>query len=378
LLVLVFLSPVQAIDDLLIGMFAVFTGPRAIFFRKHVLAPMLKLSVLLLLMLGQSNVFLLAIGYVAAGALGIAICVVLLWRSLRQQGILEQFSLRALVIPWREILFFTIPLLSSDLVYVVMNTMDAVMVQYFYNSLDVAGLRAVQPTAKLNQMVLMSFGVLFTPTAARLFARQDRAGINNLYWQNAVWTAVASFPIFVLTFSLARPITALLYGERYADSALIMALLSFAYYFNAALGQNGLTLKVFGHVRYIVVINIVVVAANLLINLLLIPRYGALGAAIGTTSALVLHNILKQVGLRRGTGINLFEWQYLRVYLSITFVAVALWLVQWLTSAPSYVSILLAAIGSLIVLRYNRRMLNVAQTFPELLRLPLVKRILGG
>jgi O-antigen/teichoic acid export membrane protein len=222
----------------------------------------------------------------------------------------------------------------------------------------------------------MSFGVLFTPAAARMFARNDREGVNNLYWQNAVWTAIGSFPVFVLTFSVARSLTLLLYGERYEDSAIILALLSFAYYFNAALGQNGLTLKVFGKVRYIVIINVLAVIANLGINLLLIPRYGALGAAIGTSATLVLHNILKQVGLRFGTGINLFERQYLRVYLTIAASATILLVIQWWIDAPIYINILLAALASVVVFLLNRQALNVAETFPELLRLPLVGRLL--
>ena len=376
LLILIFLSPIQAIDDLLIGLFAVFTSSRAIFFRKHVLSPGLKLVVVLLLTFGHSNVYFLAVGYVVSGLIGIGICTLLLWNSLSADGLLREFNLHTLDIPWREIIVFTVPLLTSDLVYVVMNAMDAVLLEYFGNTVDVAALRAVQPTAKLNQIVLTSFGVLFTPIAARLFARNDREGINNLYWQNAVWISVASFPIFVLTFSLAQPITVMLYGERYAQSALILALLSFSYYFNAALGQNGLTLKVFGVVRYLVVINVIAVIVNLGVNLLLIPYYGALGATAGTAGTLVLHNLMKQAGLRN-TGINLFEWRYFRVYLIITLSAIGVFFIQWLTAAPPYVSVGLAGLASLVVIRLNRQLLNVQQTFPELLRIPLMKYVLG-
>lgn len=372
LLILIFLVPVQAMDDLLIGMFAVFSSSRSIFFRKHILTPGLKLLVVVALMWSGSTVVFLAGGYVAVGAVGVAFYIVLLLNLMRKQALFQHFNRAALVFPWREVLAFTVPLLTSDLVYSVMNSMDAILLEHFHTAVDVAALRAVQPTAKLNQMVLASFGILFTPAAARMFARNDREGVNNLYWQNAVWTAVGSFPIFVLTFSVARSFTLLLYGERYESSAAILALLSFAYYFNAALGQNGLTLKVFGHVRYIVVINVVAVIANLGINLLLIPRYGALGAAIGTSATLVLHNILKQLGLRIGTGINLFDPHYLRVYLIITASAVGLLLIQWWLDAPIYVDILLAGLASLLVVRLNRRALNVAETFPELLRLPIV------
>lgn len=377
LFLLIFLVPVQAIDQLLVGLFAVFANPQAIFFRKHILAPGLKLAVVMLLIWGQSTVFFLAGGYLAAGLLGVMIYGAMLLRLLQVQGFFQHFNPRTITMPWREVLAFTLPLLTSDLVYTVMNTMDAVMLEYFQSTVEIAAMRAVQPTAKMNQAVLASFGLLFMPLAARMFARNDRKGINNLYWQNAIWTAVASFPIFALTFSLARPLTILLYGTRYEQSAIILALLSFGYYFNAALGQNGLTLKVYGKLRYIVTLNILAVFVNLGINFLLIPQYGALGATIGTTGTLIFHNILKQTGLRLGTGINIFDRRYLKVYVIITLSALGLLLIQVLTDAPVYISIILAGLASLLVVRLNRHLLNVEQTFPELLRLPLMRKILG-
>jgi len=377
LLILIFLSPVQALDSVLVGMFAVFASSRSIFFRKYVLGPSLKLSVVLLLVLLRSDVYFLAGGYLAASILGVAIYTTVLIRVMRAQGVFDHFNRKAIEIPWREILSFTIPLLTSDVLYAVMNTMDVIVLERSRGSLDVAALRAVHSTAVLNSLVMTSFALLFTPFAARLFARNDREGINNLYWQTAIWIAVISFPIFALTFSVAQPITLLLYGQRYAQSGIILALLSLGYYFNAALGFNGLTLKVYGRVRYSVVINVLAGVFNLGAILLLIPRYGALGAAIGTTSALIFHNILKQAGLRLGTGINLFEWRYFRVYLVILLCALGLLLVQVVTSAPVYVSIALAALASTVVIGLNRKLLKVGQNFPELLRLPFVRRLFG-
>jgi O-antigen/teichoic acid export membrane protein len=328
LLILIGLAPVQALDDLVAAMFAIFASPRSIIFRKYVLAPGLKLSVVLLLILTSSNEFFLAGGYLAAGILGTTIYSFALLRTLSKQKLFEQFDLKSIKVPAREIFAFTIPLLSSDLVAVLMSSSDAILLGHFRTLDEVAAFRAVQPSAVLNQFVLQSFTLLFTPIAARLFARNDREGINNLYWQTAIWTSVLSFPVFAMTFSLAHPLTVLLYGQRYEGSAIILALLSFGYYFNAALGFNGLTLKVYGKLKYIVVINILAAVANVLINLWLIPLYGAIGAACGTCGTMVLHNILKQAGLRFGTGISLFEWKYLKVYLSIVVAAIGLLVVQ--------------------------------------------------
>ncbi|MGH2570204.1 MAG: polysaccharide biosynthesis C-terminal domain-containing protein, partial [bacterium] len=230
-------------------------------------------------------------------------------------------------------------------------------------------MRAVQPAAKMNELVMKAFATLFIPMAARLYARQDREGINRLYWQTAIWIACFSFPIFALTAPLAEPMTVLLYGERYADSAIILAMLSFGYYFNAATGFNGTTLKVFRMVKYVVVLNFATALFNLVLNLFLIPRWGAVGAATGTLCALIVHNILKQAGLIR-TGISIFEWRYLRVYLVIMGASAGLLAFAALTTLPPWTSVVLGAVASLLVIRMNRSMLTMIHTFPEVMKLP--------
>jgi len=370
LLVMIFIAPVQALDDLMVGLFASFASPKSIFFRKYVVGPSLKTLVVLALIAAGRDVHFLAGGYLAAGVFGVLLYAVLLWRMLKRLGIAQHLSFRRMSMPWREMLTFSIPLMTTDLVYIVMNTMDAVMLGHFKDSTAVASLRAVQPAARLNQVVMASFGVLFMPTAARLFARQDHEGINRLYWQTAIWIACFSFPVFALTFSLAEPMTRLLYGERYAGSAVILAMLAFGYYFNAALGFNGMTLRVFRRVRYVVVLNVATAVTNLVLNLLLIPRWGPVGAAAGTLSALVVHNVLKQTGLRLGTGISLFDRRYSRVYVVIAGAAVALLAFQALTDAPPWASLAMAVAASILVVRTNRSLLTLGDTFPELTRLP--------
>ena len=111
---------------------------------------------------------------------------------------------------------------------------------------------------------------------------------------------------------------------------------------------------------------------------MLIPRYGALGAAIGTCCALLIHNVLKQTGLLFGTGISLFEWRYAKVYATIVGIAAALWAVQAATAVPAPVSLALAAVASLGVFRLNRHLLDVDNTFPELMRIPLVRKLIAG
>ena len=376
LMVLIFLAPLQALDDLLISLFAFLTRPRAIFFRTYVLAPALKLAVVLLLVLTGSSVEFLAAGYVAAAALGVGIYTVILIRALHTAGLLERLSFPSLSVPTRTILLFSIPLLTTDLLYVVMESSDVILLGHFKGTTEVAALRVVQPTARLNEIVFASFTLLFTPLAARFFSRGDQKAIGDLYWQTAAWIAVISFPIFAFTFAMSQPLTTGLFGSRYSSSATYLALLSCGYYMQAALGFNGTTLMVFGKIRYVMGVNLCAVLVNLVLNLALIPRYGALGAAIGTTTTLVLHNLFKQIGLRAGTGVSFFDSRYLRVYISIAAVTAVLLAVHSQLTAPLPAAAVVV-VASVLVVTLNRRILRVGHMFPELSRLPFGRWLTG-
>jgi O-antigen/teichoic acid export membrane protein len=334
--------------------------------------------VVVLLLIGfGAGVRGLALGYVAAGAVGVVVYAWVLIRLLRETELLSRVAMRSIRFPAREVLGFTIPVLTSDLVYLVMNTSDALLLGRFGTVSDVGALRVIQPAARLNQVVFTSFALLFTPVAARLFARGDREGLDHLYWTTAVWIAVLTFPVLILTGPLARPVTTLLYLPRYAGSGIYLTLLGFAYYANAALGFNGLALKVVGRLRYIVAINLLAAVGNLAINLILIPRYGPLGAAIGTTFTLLVFNTMKQLGLR-STGVRLMPPELRTLYLAILAIPAAILVIQLTLSPPLLVGLVLGGLGSLAVFRIARPALRADETFPWLTRLPVIRSLVGG
>ena len=377
IVILVVLAPLQAADAMFANVLAVFASPRAIFLRRFVLSPFLRLSVVGLLVVGQFDVSFLAAGYVVTGAIGVVLYAYLLFGVLSQQGLLARLEIRRLDLPAREILLYTIPLLTTDLVFLFMNTTDAILLGAFHGVDEVGAWRVVQPLGGLNQLVLGSFTLLFVPAASRLFARRANEEMRDLYWQTAIWMAVATFPIFVVTFALADPLTVLLYDERYAASGLLLSLLALGRYVDVVLGFNGLTLRVFGDMRAIVIVNIFAAATNLTLNLLLIPRLGALGAAIGTATTLILYNVAKQVALARVTAIPAFETRYLRVYLAIVVAAGAVFLLQVLVAPPLPVGMTAAAASAVLVALASREHLRMAQTFPELQRLPFARLLIG-
>ncbi len=259
----------------------------------------------------------LAFGYLAASVAGALLSGSLLFTTLRRRGLLRRETLGNIRIPAREIISFTFPLMTTDLVNALMQSSGALMLGFFCTMDQVALYTIILPLSLLNLTAFRVFSMLYTPTASRLFVRGDRPGIVDLYWRTAAWLTVLTFPVFAVTFCMARPLVTFLYGETYARSGTYLALLSAAYYFMVATGFSGLTLRVMDKVRFVVWGNLIAALTNLGLNLVLIPRLGPLGAALSASASLVLHSVIRQIGLHYIAGIPLFDMAYAGLYLRI-------------------------------------------------------------
>lgn len=370
--VLVLIAPIDAVDKLLEGTFAVFSRPRSIFFRKYLLQPVVKLGVIGLMVLTSSSVLFLAAGHVFAGVLGLVLYGWKLPDLLRRRRLWGAGVGRGVDIPVREILWFSVPLLTTELAVLSMNTVSVVLLGHFEDAEAVAAYRSVFPAARVNQLAVFSFSLLFLPLASRLFARGDGPGLRDAYWRTAAWLAVLTFPVFAITVPLAADTTVLLFGERYASSAPYLVLLSLGFYANAAVGFNQQTLQVYGRIRWVVAVNVGTAVLNIGLSLALIPLYGALGVALANAVALVTQNLGNQVGLARHTPAGAFDLRYRALYGTIALGALGLGALQWFFDPPLVVGLVAAGAIWAGLIRWSRHALRLAETFPELRRVPVV------
>jgi O-antigen/teichoic acid export membrane protein len=372
-LILVFLGPLEALDQVFVALFAVFSRPKAIFFRKYVFTPGLRFAVVLALALTGASVTFLAVGYLAAGAVGIAVYVAVMVRVLRERGLLQHLHPRTLVLPYRAVFSFSLPLLTNELFVLTLNVVGVVILGYYHSAAEVASYRAVVSPARLNNAVVQSFMPLFLPLTARLFSRGDVRGMHRTYWQTAAAVAVLSFPIFAVTGPMAPEVTVALFGVRYANSSTILALLSIGYYFSVMLGFNAYMLQVCERIRYLVWVNLSVIALNIVISLLLVDRYGAVGVAVANLAALVVQNILNQWALRRAIQTSFIDRSCVRCYAVIVVCSAALWIFQALADPGLIIGLISAAVASVAVLVASRSAIELSETFPELARIPVLR-----
>ena len=371
LAVLAVLAPLMSLDGMVTGLFAVYARPTAIFWRRYVLAPGLKVAVAVWVVVTGAGVHGLAWGYVAATVVGLAMYAVVLRRILVERGVLGRGQ--PIVLPTRELLGFTARAVTADLVVIVLWASDVIIVGWWGGSDDVALLQAVQPLANGNLLVFYAMIPLFIPEAARLFTRGDGPGVTRLLRRGSLWIVLFTFPAVALTTSLAEPLTPLLFGPEYADSAPVLAAMAVGTYVLAAFGLTGLTLKAVGELRVLAWSNVGVVLLNVPVNIALVVRLGPVGVAVGTAGALAVLSALKCWAVYRATGAHVLDRAILRSLLQVTLSLVALHVLVWRFHASLAAAMAVTVVLWCLLLHANRAALQVDAVFPELRR----SRVMG-
>lgn len=372
LLILIFIAPMLAIDDILIALMATFGAAKKIFFRRHILNPILRISAVASVLIAGGGIEQLCYAYAAAIVVGTIITAFLLGPILRSEGISPAIHKQQIEYPIRQMLAFSLPLLTSELLLITVGTMDAIMLEQLRGTSEVAGLRAVFKIAVLNQLVSRSFTSLYLPTASRAFAEKDKDAINNGYWQTAVWVAVLTWPVFALTCMGAESVVSTAYDSRYADAPILLTMLAFGVYADTMLGFNVLTLKVYGRMRWVLLINAITAVFAVCINLALIPRYGANGAAVGTLLTMLLLLSLKHFAMWRLTDVSLFRRKLVPVYLIIAVFSLLVAAFNYWLNPPLWANILVVGSLTVALLAASRRAMQIDATFPELRRIPIL------
>jgi O-antigen/teichoic acid export membrane protein len=377
LLILMFLAPLNALDQVFVSIFAVFSKPTAIFFRKYLLTPALQLGVVVFIASTGGSVEELALGYVLSSALGIGLYLWLFFGVMRDRGISFRWGKDRVIFPFREVTSFSVPTLTTELVYLVTNTGSVIILGHYHGSKAVANFRAVLPAARLNQVVYQTFVTMFLPMTTRLHSRGDHTGVRKTYWHSSHFLAVSTFPIMVMTTVFARVTTVTLFTNRYASASVVLVALSIGFYVSIALGFNVYVLQVYGRLKFLIYSNIGVCIVSLGLAFALSPKYGASGAAIASGATMAAQNIVNQIALIRVMGWGPDPMQWIRPYFAVAAGLLMLVAVRLVFDPGFIVAVLVSAVVSLGVLRLTRHALELLSMFPELRRVRLLRPFLA-
>ncbi|MDS0300240.1 flippase [Halogeometricum sp. S1BR25-6] len=193
----------------------------------------------------------------------------------------------------RSIWSFSWPLALSSSLIVVFSNIDVMMIEYFLTSESTGHYRSVQPLRQVTEFVLSSFIFLYLPLATEYFSQGENEKLIQLYKSTTKWATELTLPLILVFSVFSADLVRIFFGPEYLPASDALSVLVAGLFFNVLVGPNGATAKAINRPRVDMVSAAVGFVVNILLNLLLIPRSGILGAAIATVIGYVTYNMME-------------------------------------------------------------------------------------
>jgi O-antigen/teichoic acid export membrane protein len=202
---------------------------------------------------------------------------------------------------WR----FAAPRAVASLAQMALQRVDVLLVAALAGLAPAALYAVAGKFVILGQLVNQGLAQSVQPRLAERLAIADRAGANTLYRQATAWLVLATWPLYLLVVAYA-PLYLSLFGPRYAGGTAIVAVLAGAMLVATACGMVDMVLAMGGRTWQNLTNVGLALGAMLAVDALLVPRHGALGAAIGLAAAVLTNNLVPLAQVRHGLGLHPF------------------------------------------------------------------------
>lgn len=184
--------------------------------------------------------------------------------------------------PTRQLIRYSFPLLITATLLNLMSWIDTIMLGYFQPTEVVGVYNAVYPIVGFLSLVIASMGYVYVPVASKLWGLNKTQPVGSIYAVMTKWCFLLTFPIFALIFVYPELLITKLYGAEYVGGATSLRILAMGFIANSYFGFNYHTLLASGDSDFLMKCSVASAGINAIINFMLIPEYGMIGAAIGT------------------------------------------------------------------------------------------------
>jgi len=187
------------------------------------------------------------------------------------------------------------------------NTQIGIVVLGFLGSDEqVAAMRVADRGAAFVALSLTLINIVIAPHIVRAFRSKDRKGLQKLAKQSARGSFLIALPIGLVLLFGGKYLIELVFGADYVIAYFPMAILVIGQLINVFFGSVGYLLSMSGYTNDTLKGQLIAVLVNIVLCSLLVPLYGAAGAAIGVSLSIVVWNCVLSLLLYKRLKVNSF------------------------------------------------------------------------
>jgi O-antigen/teichoic acid export membrane protein len=258
-----------------------------------------------------------SMGFGLAGVLGslLIIFLVSLVISIWYLKRLTNFRFERLIVPGgleaKALLAFSMPLVISNLFGIVAPRSDMLTIGAHLASQDIAVYAVASQTAAVLVLILGAFDTAIMPTIGGLLAKQEMGQLAEVSKAAARWAMTLSLFVFVQLALFGGDLLRL-FGPTFESGALCLAILAAGHLVGSASVSSTGIILMSGHSKVIMLNSIVIGVALIVSNVVLVPRFGIIGAACATSVCIIASSLLCAIEAKRFSGVIPYSWRHLK------------------------------------------------------------------
>ena len=223
-----------------------------------------------------------------------------------------------------RILPFSIQVLFKDLSSRILTHLDRLMLGILGVASDVGIYGMSAFIGHRIDFFQRMFNSIFAPMIADLYNQGKQSDMVRIFQTVSKWTLLLTLPVFFTFIFLGYAILAL-FGREFNAGWATLIVLSIGNLINVGVGPVGHMLIMTGRPGLELLNNWISGLSNIALNLWLIPRYGAFGAALATAITVVMLNLIRLLQVYRIHQCHPFRTGTLKVLAAFALSGGAMW-----------------------------------------------------
>ena len=263
---------------------------------------------------------------------------------------------------YRKIFIFALPFWMSGILTKFRKNIQTILLGTL-NTVSSVGIFSI--ASKINLISVIFYKSIIAsvkPVLAELEGRKDWEQIGKLYQTTTRWTFMANLPIFIMMAIFSEQLLSI-FGNSFSSGALALIILALGELVNAGTGICGSIIDMTGRTKLKLANTIFWVFLISVSNVILIPRWGLVGAAVASSLSVTTVNLLRVLEIWILYRLQPYNFSYLKpVAAGFAAVITTLLLKELL---PTDGSILFTVINILILLTVYAGTLLILGILPE-------------
>ncbi len=203
--------------------------------------------------------------------------------------------------PEAQVLSFSATILGIGLLNFLAGQSDKVLIGFYMNARELGIYAVAAAVIAYIPIALQSVNQIFASTIADLHTRGERQLLGRLYQTLTRWVLAFTLPLAIVIMVFAEPLMGI-FGADFEAGWPVLIIGAIGQLVNCGVGSVGYLLLMSGNERRLIKVQVVAAVITVVLSLVLIPKWGIVGAAVASAAANILTNIWNLAQLQRVLG----------------------------------------------------------------------------